>query len=528
MFIGCGKGEKEKVDADKPGQQEGEKKDKEGDKKEDQESKNGESEKITDKPVKLTVWGALNPNVAAVHADLGETKLAKELEERTGVEIEYLHPPQGQENEQFNLMIGSGELPDIIERGWFDYPGGQGKAVSDGAIIELNDLIDEYAPNFKKVLDSDPLIDKMSKTDDGKYCMFPFIRGDELNMVYYGPVMRKDWLDDLALEVPTTIDEWYEVLTAFKTQKDASAPFLGNDIPRMACAFDIVDGFYLEDGAVKYGPIEPGYKDYLETMTKWYAEGLIDPDYSALDGTARDAKSTGGDSGAFFLYAGSGIQRYITTMADQDPKYDLVGVPYPSKEKGGKAFSGQKDFPVMNPGWGITTACKEVEIATQWLDYGYGEEGHMLYNFGIEGESYEMIDGYPTYTKLITDNPDGLPMNQAMSTYMRSAYSGPMVQAREYHEQYQNLPQQVEAIDNWLKADDSHRLPPTTPTPEENEKLVDIMNEVTTYVNEMRLKFIMGQEPIEKYDDFVENLKKLGIEEVIEMRNAGLERFNNR
>ena len=541
LFIGCGKtDDKDKVDAgDKKEDKQEDKKDdeKKDDEKKDDEKKDEseDSTLITDTPVTLTYWGALNSNASANYASLNETPLAQELERLTGVTIEYQHPPEGQADEQFNLMVGSGELPDILERGWFDYPGGQGKAIEDGVLIELNDLIDEHAPNFKKLLESDELIDKMSKTDDGKYAMFPFIRGNELNMVFYGPIMRKDWLDDLNLDIPETIDEWTEVLRKFKTEKGADAPFQGNDIPRMACAFDIVDGFYLEDGEVKYGPIEPAYKDYLAAMNKWYEEGLIDPDYAALDGTARDAKATSGESGAFFGYGGSTILRYLTAMKDEDPNYDLTGVPYPAKEKGGKAFSGQKDFPVMNPGWGITTACEEVEIATKWLDFGYsgdgtgiGGPGYMLYNFGIEGETYEIVDGYPKYTDFVTDNPDGIAMGHVLGGYTRSIYSGPMVQAREYHEQYQHLPQQIEAAKHWLKADDSHRLVPTTPTSEENEKLVDIMNEVNTYVSEQRLKFIMGQEPLEKFDEFVEQLKTLGIEDVIEIRNAALKRFNER
>lgn len=332
MFIGCSKDEKDKVDTSKQDQQDEGKKDKEGDKEDEDKGKSEGSSKITDKPVKLTYWENLNANVAANHANLGDTKMAKEFQERTGVEIEYLHPPQGQAGEQFNLMIATDELPDLIGYGWLSYPGGPGKAIADNIIVELNDLVDQYAPNFKKVLESDPMIDKMSKTDDGKYYMFPCIMGGERNMVSYGPVMRKDWLDDLGLEVPTTIDEWYDVLIAFRDQKNAPAPFLGNDITRMACAFDIVDGFYQEDGNIKYGPIEPSYRDYLETMNRWYKEGLIDPDYAALDGAARDAKITGGETGAFFGWSGSGIQRYLTTMKDEDPKYDLTGVPYPESD----------------------------------------------------------------------------------------------------------------------------------------------------------------------------------------------------
>ena len=65
---------------------------------------------------------------------------------------------------------------------------------------------------------------------------------------------------------------------------------------------------------------------------------------------------------------------------------------------------------------------KHPELVAEFLNYGYTEEGHMLYNFGIENISYVMEDGYPRYTELITNNPDGLTMQYAMSQYMASAY----------------------------------------------------------------------------------------------------------
>ena len=65
----------------------------------------------------------------------------------------------------------------------------------------------------------------MIKTDDGHYYVFPFVRGDEALCHTIGPMLREDWLEELGLEVPTTIDEWHTVLTAFKEKKGASAPF---------------------------------------------------------------------------------------------------------------------------------------------------------------------------------------------------------------------------------------------------------------------------------------------------------------
>jgi len=73
-----------------------------------------------------------------------------------GVKINFIHPPMGNETDQFNLMIASKKLPDIIEWNWANYPGGPIKAVEDKVVISLNKYLDKYAPNYKKYLQKDP------------------------------------------------------------------------------------------------------------------------------------------------------------------------------------------------------------------------------------------------------------------------------------------------------------------------------------------------------------------------------------
>ena len=102
----------------------------------------------------------------------------KELMKKTGVTIEFIHPSQGQESESLNLLLASGYLPDLIENNWYGFTGGPEKALSDGYILPLNDVFKQYSPNLNKYLSDNPEIDKMVKTDAGKYYVYPFIRGD--------------------------------------------------------------------------------------------------------------------------------------------------------------------------------------------------------------------------------------------------------------------------------------------------------------------------------------------------------------
>ncbi|WP_051585805.1 hypothetical protein [Caldanaerobius polysaccharolyticus] len=110
-------------------------------------AKSSQSDKITEiklpivkEPLTLTYWVPMDSKGAATMKDYGEIKAYQELEKRTGIHIKFLHPPIhppiGQESDQFNLMMASNNLPDMIYYSWRTIPGGPGKALSDGSIIK--------------------------------------------------------------------------------------------------------------------------------------------------------------------------------------------------------------------------------------------------------------------------------------------------------------------------------------------------------------------------------------------------------
>ena len=118
-------------------------------------------------------------------------------------------------------LIAGNDLPDIIEYNWYTYTGGPERALSEGLIRAID--IETEAPNLYAYLQQHPEIDKMCKTDDGQYFGFPFIRGDKYLQTSAGIIIRQDWLDELGLAMPETIDDWTNVLTQFKEQKGARA-----------------------------------------------------------------------------------------------------------------------------------------------------------------------------------------------------------------------------------------------------------------------------------------------------------------
>ncbi|MEK8132218.1 extracellular solute-binding protein [Paenibacillus filicis] len=487
----------------------------------------------------LSYWAELNGNAGSVRPSFQDVPFFQEWQKRTGVQLKFIQPPANQAKEALNVLLASGDLPDMIEYEWNQFPGGAVKAIKDGYIMRLNELIDQHAPNLKKYLSEHPDIDKQIKTDDGSYYVFPFIRGDDLLRTYQGPIIRKDWLDELGLPMPSTIDEWYTVLKAFKEKKGAEAPLTFLGVPHtlfgvegggFVGAFGVKKGFYLDQGRVKFGAAEEGYRQFLMTFRKWYAEGLIDKNIATVDTKTMDANMISGRSGATIWNAGAGIGKWQPLVQEHDKKALFEGAPYPVLNKGERPKFGQRSYAYEGTGGvAVSSKSKNVVEAVRLLDYGYSPEGHMLFNFGVEGTSYQMVDGYPKYTDLILKNPDKLAPAQAIAMYSRASYFGPFVQDIRYMEQFYTLPQQKKAIKTWGETDADQNMMPQVPRTElENAELSSIMNDVTTLVDEMSLKLILGVEPESAFDTYVSQLKALRIDRAIEIQQQSLERDRRR
>ncbi|MDF2815024.1 MAG: extracellular solute-binding protein family 1 [Paenibacillus sp.] len=487
----------------------------------------------------LSFWQEMTGNLTGVKSSQNDVPFYQEWQKVTGVPIKYITAPPNQGKEVLNVMLASGDLPDMIDYNFHGFPGGPEKAIKDGYILRLNDVIDKYAPNLKKYLKENPEIDKMAKTDNGSYYAFPFFRGDPSLMVFQGPIIRKDWLDELGLPIPITIDDWYTTLKAFKEKKGATAPASFVGLPRplnefsngaFVGAFGVNRNFYKEDGKIKFGPMEAGYKEFLATFRKWYAEGLIDKNLATADVKVLDANFVSGATGATVGNTGGGIGRWQPLIEAKDPKAVLAAAPYPVLKKGDTPKFGQKDHAFTPGGMVVITAkSKNVELAAKMLDFGYSKEGGLFFNFGTEGVSYKMENGYPKYTDLLMKNPDKLVPAQAMALHIRGNSGGPFIQDKRYIEQYLALPTQREAIVTWAKTDiDKYQLPPITPTPEESTEFAKIMTDINTLVDEMTLKIILGTESVDSFEKYVDKMKSIKIDRAIEIQAAALDRYNKR
>lgn len=487
-------------------------------------------------PITISYWVPMDPNTARSLKTYNDSLFFQELEKRTQVKVNFQHTSTTTEKEQFNLLMASGNLPDVVEYNWTLYSGGPEKAITDKKIIPLNDLIDKNGPNLKKYLAEHPDIKKEITTDEGIIYSFPSIGTGNVN-VSNGLVLRKDWLDELGLKAPETIDEWTNVLRQFKEKKGAKTPltmvkgdFLDNE--RFNGAFNVGRSFYVDNGKVKYGPQEAGYKDYLKVLNAWYKEGLLDPDFATQDAKSRDAKVANGSAGAFVSGIGA-ISTYIKSGQTSNPKYDLTPAQHPVLKAGNQPtiFNASYDYRGIGSA-AITPANKNPAETVRWLDYLYSKEGHILKSYGVEGVTFKWEGDYPRYTDLILKNPDKLTIAEAMSKYLRVAYPSPgFVGDKYYTDQYYEYPQQkqaVEVFNKYYTNVDKNRYPRASNTPEESREISPINSEIETYRQEMFLKFVLGGESLDNFDKYVKQLKTMKIDRAVELKQAALDRYNKR
>ncbi len=179
------------------------------------------TEKSEETPV-LTVWAYWTNS--DLYSDQGDWEYWQAIEKACNVDLQFLDSSGGKD--ALSLLAGTDDLPDIIIDYDTTFPGGVQKMLSDGSIIALNDLMDQgYLPNFKAYLEMDPEVDKLCRNDAGQYAWTPMIRKPDSPLVFNGNMIRQDWLDELGLEMPTTVQEMEDVLIAFKEQKGCDSAF---------------------------------------------------------------------------------------------------------------------------------------------------------------------------------------------------------------------------------------------------------------------------------------------------------------
>ena len=463
------------------------------------------------------------------------------IQEELGLTINFKQVSEAVGSDQYNLMIASGDMTDLIYESNCGamgatsvYNGGYDKAIEDEVYVDLTDLIPEYAPNYWAIVSADENLRKDLTTDTGKLYSMGMIY-DQPQGVREGPLVRSDLLADTGLDVPETTEDWMEVAAAMKSN-GVEYPFgvsNGGDIRGglFMNAFGTAGGHSYKVDAATGELVYDGTSDELREFVEFFAEafkaGYIYPDY-AYQQMFDDSLQTAGRVALF-----GGMDRDLTNMKESyGLELQAVPMTYPEGYEAPKMtsyeYSMQRNSGMKNIV--ITTNCEEPEKAVQFLDWFYSTEGAKVVNFGwVEGESYEVVDGVKQWLPFMTERDENLVNYEVIY----SLDEGPGLQ-------YVNKKSPVsadyvlEAKEIWLSYDASKAVytgvPTLSFTAEESEDMGAVNSDISTFVSTEISKFMMGQAELtdETWAAYCEQVESMGLETLNEFYQTAYERYAHR
>lgn len=487
---------------------------------------------IADSLYTITAW---RPYTSTYLTSPNEILCNIELEKRTNIHLDYKLVPQADAVTQYNLMITSGDYTDIVFQEITQYAGGFDKAISDGVFIELSDVVNKWMPNLKNYMDQNDDIRKQFHTDAGNIGAIINIQNGN-QPAWIGPGIRKDFLEKVGIsELPQTYDDLYLALSKFKNELAVEQPlsiyYKGYNVTShtMTAGFDVAPTFYNENGTVKFGFIEEGFRDYLTMMNKWYTEGLIDKDFytRSTDFTVNQENMVSGKVGALehMVYT---LPHIYKSLSGSD-EFHLVAMPLPRKNAGDVAHFRRVNEITGTTVIAITTAVTDadrLENIARWIDYRFSDEGALLLNYGIEGETYTLKDGEPVFTDYVLHNSDGISPADILGQISDSGFAAIYDWTRE---KQMVSEEEWAAYDIWgNSASGDWVMPPVTMTSEEGSEYATIFGDIDTLITETIPLFITGAKPMTEYGQFIDQLKSMNIDRCIDIQQAALDRYMNR
>lgn len=453
--------------------------------------------------------------------EIGNCLVLQNREAATNLHLEVTHVTDAELEEKRNLSFNGGDYYDIYMRSGlsaneaFSYG-------SQGILIDLKPYIEQYMPNLKALLDERNLWPQITSADGGVYAL-PQVGAPGLAAPSL--YINKLWLDNLGLEVPTTADEFLEVLRAFANddpngngEKDeygiyCPAYAMEYTFPVFGIAMDYATYCSYDGAEMTFVYTSEEYKEFLKFWANAYAEGLINQD--CFSATWDQLNAIGAVEETIGAVPTWGMLQHVP--ADYSLNYVDVA-----------PFEGKNTIPVgSNCQYGalaITDKCASPEIICAWADYFYGVEGSLDALYGEEGVTYAIDEAAGTWEFLFDSewgaDADTLRNNATFFGW----YPGPYSYA--CNDVYEQANQEEDA--KFLNGLRDHQLeyaapyfPTLTWTAEETEERAMIVPTINTAIQEYMAQAITGQVDIDdSWDGYVESMNAMGVARLQEIDQA--------
>lgn len=454
-------------------------------------------------PVKITVMANLQTT------EVPSDKVEKLIEEKTNSQLEIQWVPDGSYDEKFQAAFATGTLPQAVylkNAASFIL---MRDAIRNGQFWEIGPYLKDY-PNLSKL---DEQILGNTKVDGKIYSLY-----QERQPARSGLIFRKDWLDKIGMSVPTTTDELYNVLKAFK-DKDLAG---GNKTIPLADRNDLVygsfktismmfgtpNGWGVVDGKLTPDFMTQGYKDTLAYYKKLHQEGLINQDFPVTSKTDQQNLMYTSRSGMYV-----GTMGDVKNMQDKtspnnkealyDVSNNLVGKDGKKVTWGTNGYGTMLMFP--------KTAIKnetELKAILGVFDKFFSPEVANLIKFGVQDEHYTLVEGK------VVPNTDVKLIEKEVRPYLNMALAEttnvlPAKFALASHEKANTLSN--EAV-KFMVADPTAALDSATYT-ERGSRLSEQIKDAT-------YQYILGKIDDSGYQAAVDKWLKEGGQKIIDEFNA--------
>ncbi|WP_169507534.1 extracellular solute-binding protein [Paenibacillus harenae] len=445
---------------------------------------------------------------------------------KTGIDAKLETFPWNDYTQRLQTIIASGDIPELFRpAGTIDQT-----LITQGGALALDELLQEYAPNLWKKFPEEVWNKVRAASDDGKIYYIPKYDSD---MPGRSIIMRKDWLENVGMEVPTTLEEYVEVLKAFR-DKDPNQNGQKDELPTSgregARWMDSMFGMYgiamfegypewqVVDGQMMYAGITPNMKEALAFLNMLYKEKLLDNETFLNKSDTWNAKIQSDKVGVWF-HIPYQANTVIDNLKKVNPNAELVGAPLP-KVDGYDGFISQKPLAFID--YMIPkSAAEQAPTILKYLDWWYSEEAETFMIYGLENDTWVKEDGKIKYLpEKDTQEKMTLRGNGTMSalSYYDTEF---FVKTSELlHGEFTHVIQQM-----WDTARPFSQFIASDGMPNSVYNGFGDIGSHKIY-QEYAAKFITGELPIEKFDEYVETWKKSGGDEVSKKVNEWYQKSN--
>ena len=466
------------------------------------------------------------------------------LYELTNVKINFIVLPTDGTMGAFNAMFAANQEGDAILGGSMINESDLSLMAANGLLMPMNEYINdpEIMPNFnERVLAESPATKAYITMPDGNIYSLPKYTALDGNYLECPLWINKNWLDQLNLPVPTTIEELEAALIAFRDHDMNGNGNAGDEIPYiflnghtyshmeailglwgLATKDGINDSYvYIQNGQVQFAPTSNAYKDALTTLNRWYESGLIWSECFTGTEETFQAKVSSAVPMVGLLAAKTITAGYEDFFVQLEPVavegYEAQWYRHPGRLGGKGQFS-------------LTRSCKNPEVLMHWIDLFYSLENTVAINYGEEsdGRWTRHSDGRYEFFTLPAGKTEELqvtaPLFYELFTNVPGAFTAKDFEERIVLSSIQATYQESYDVYEAYMTDEFWPRPYVADA--DVSRLAELRTDIFHIVTEKREAWVTGINDVDAdWNDYLKLMDKIGVEEFLDILQRNYDHY---